>query len=333
MTSRAGTPAESARLSEPLTALAATLRPLAGAHIALIAPAGGVADPRIDTALAVMSTAGIRTWLGAQARAHHRYLAGTVAQRLDDLYQAFAQPGVDAVWCLRGGYGTAHLADRIDWDRIPDDIPLIGYSDITQLLEAFRQAGKTGIHGPTATDLAMPGDEPTAQAQRRASIASLAAALAGAALNEPGRQEWPLDGVSPTFGAGPGTPSISGHLVGGNLTTLASMAGTAVPLRLDTPSILLLEDVGEAEFRLERAFHQLLSSISPERLMAVGLGEFTRCQLADGMASWRAIVAEWLAPYDVPLFSGLPLGHGPINHAWRCGAPAQLQDHRLIVEP
>lgn len=297
------------------------LRPLAGQRIALIAPAGGVRDDRIATAMAIMRGADIEVVLGAHARDHHRYLAGPTEARLADLHSAFEQAGVAAVWCLRGGYGSAHLVEHIDWSRIPDDIPLIGHSDISVLLEAWRQHGRPAIHGPTASDLATTGDTDKQRHQRVASVAALVDSLQGQGA------AWPLAHI-----AGPSGP-LSGQLVGGNLTTLASLAGTSGALTLDAPSILLLEDVGEAEFRLERSLHQLLGSIDVSQLSAVCLGTFERCSLADDMRSLSAIIGEWLAPLDVPLYRGAPMGHGFANHAWRLGEQAQLADNRLSADP
>lgn len=297
------------------------LRPLAGQRIALIAPAGGVRDERIDTATAIMRGADIDVVLGANARAHHRYLAGPAHLRLADLYAAFNQPDVAAVWCLRGGYGSAHLLEQIDWSRIPHDVPLIGHSDISALLEAWRQNGRPAVHGPAATDLATPGHTNEHQDQRIASLAALVDALQGQGA------AWPL-----THMAGPTGPR-SGALVGGNLTTLASLAGTSAALTLDGPSILLLEDVGEAEFRLERCLYQLLDSIDVTQLRAVCLGTFERCTLADGLRSLSTIVAEWLAPLHIPLYAGAPMGHGFANHAWRLGQHSQLAGGWLRPAP
>ncbi|MGB7756409.1 MAG: LD-carboxypeptidase [Salinisphaera sp.] len=306
---------ETRELSAPLARLADVLRPLAGQRIALIAPAGGVKNDRIDTALAVLEAAGINAHLGAHARDHHRYLAGTAEARLADLHAAFELPDVAAVWCLRGGYGSAHLVEHIDWSRIPNHIPLVGFSDITVLLEAFRQRGRCAIHGPVVTQLAIPGDTAQEQNQRVASMASLVHLLQGQA------SEWPLTHMAGT------TSPVSGQLVGGNLTTLASMAGTTAALRLETASILLLEDVGEAEFRLERSFQQLIGSIERDRLRAVCLGGFNNCDLADGTRSLTAIFAERAA--DVPLYAGLPMSHGHENSAWRYGNWTSIDASKL----
>lgn len=305
-------------LSAPLARLADVLSPLAKQRIALIAPAGGVKDDRIDIALTVLDAAGIDAQLGAHARDHHRYLAGTAEARLADLHWAFELPDLTAVWCLRGGYGSAHLVNHIDWSRIPSDVPLVGFSDITVLLEAFRQRGRFAVHGPVATQLAMPGETVDAQNQRVASMASLVRLLQGQT------SEWPL-----THTADPTCP-VSGQLLGGNLTTLASMAGTTAGLRLETDSILLLEDVGEAEYQLERSFHQLISSIDLDRLKAVCLGGFDNCTLTDGMHSLAAIFAEWAQ--DIPLYTGLPVSHDYANSAWPQGTPASIKDNILGCE-
>ena len=306
-------------LPNPSPALVEALRPLAGMRIALIAPAGGVKDERIDTALAVLEAAGIDAPLGAHARDHHRYLAGTAAQRLADLQAAFESPKVDAVWCLRGGYGSAQFVQAIDWDHIPRHVPLVGYSDMSLLLAAFTRHDRAAIHASVATELALPGETPAEQQARTASMASLAACLQG----EPG--EWPL-----AYHGGP-AEALGGRVVGGNLTTLASVAGTPAALTLDADSILLLEDVGEAEFRLERCLQQLLDAVDTRRVKALVLGRFERCNLACGMDSLVEIVAEYTNARGIALYSDAPVGHGCVNHAWRYGATARIEANRLRI--
>ena len=296
------------------------LRPLAGARVALIAPAGGVKDERIDIARAVMDAAGIETYLGEHARDHHRYLAGTADDRLRDLQAAFELPNIDAVWCLRGGYGTAQFVQAIDWARIPREVPLIGYSDMSLLLAAFEHRSRRAIHAPVATELALPGDTPAEQAERAASMASLVACLQGQA------SEWPL-----LYHSGPSN-RLTGRVVGGNLTTLASVAGTPAALTLADDAILVLEDVGEAEFRLERCLQQLLDSLDCRRIKAICLGHFERCALACGMESLIEICAEYAGARGIALYYNAPVGHGFVNHAWRYGARATIEANRLLID-
>ncbi|QEL12813.1 LD-carboxypeptidase [Kushneria phosphatilytica] len=284
---------------------------LSGSAMTLLSPAGVVAPERAHATMEVLHQAGIHAELMPRALNRHRYLAGTIEDRLEDLHAAWHSPDLRGVWCLRGGYGSAQLLDGIDWSRI-GKAPLIGYSDITVLLEAFRRHGRHAIHAPVATEAVLDCGDVGANQRREHSLASLATVIAG----EPGA--WSLRHV-----AGP-DKLCEGILVGGNLTTLASIAGTPAALTLDQPAILLLEDVGEAEYRLERSFHQLLTSLDTDRLQAVCLGSFERCQLTEGQSSLEAIFREWLEPLGIALYAEAPIGHGADNHAWPYGRSASL---------
>ncbi|MFC0337017.1 murein tetrapeptidase LD-carboxypeptidase Serine peptidase. MEROPS family S66 [Kushneria avicenniae] len=299
-----------------LTELSA-LRPLGeGPHtVALIAPAGAVLPERIEATCVLLEQMGYIPRLMDNARARHRYLAGTVEQRLADFHAAFHLPDVAAVWCLRGGYGCAQLIDHIDWARLPN-VPLIGYSDISVLLSAFHAHDRRTIHAPVATELALLEQANGAEAEARsAAMASIAPALRG-------------DGghMNATHVAGPAV-DLSGPLIGGNLTTLASVAGTSGALHVPEDAIVMLEDVGERLYRLERSLCQLLDSLEPGRLNAVCLGSFTDCDTGD--SSVEAMMQEWLAPHDIALYHRLPFGHGAHNQAWPVGSMARLSSDGL----
>lgn len=288
------------------------LRPLGNGPftVALIAPAGAVSPERIDTTCALLTAMGYTPRLMDHARARHRYLAGTVEQRLEDFHAAFNLADVAAVWCLRGGYGCAQLIDHIDWDALPD-VPLLGYSDISVLLSAFHARGRRAHHTPVATELALCEQADGLERQARLeAMASIAPLLAG-------------DGghMNATHVAGPTAP-VEGVLIGGNLTTLASVAGTPAALHVPQGAILMLEDVGERLYRLERSLCQLLDSIEPARLSAVCLGSFTGCDSGD--SSIEAVFQEWLAPLNIALYHRLPFGHGEHNQAWPVGRTARL---------
>ena len=293
------------------------LRPLGDGPrtVALIAPAGAVLPERIEATCTLLRQMGYSPHLMPNARARHRYLAGTVEQRLADFHAAFHLPNAAAVWCLRGGYGCAQLIDHIDWDRLPD-VPLVGYSDISVLLSAFHARGRRALHAPVATELALLeqalGPAHKARAESMASIASVLKGCRGH--------------MSATHVAGP-EAEVSGTLIGGNLTTLASVAGTSGALHMPERAILMLEDVGERLYRLERSLCQLLDSLEPSRLSAVCLGSFTDCDTGD--SSVEAMVQEWLAPHDIALYHQLPFGHGVHNQAWPVGRKAGLSSAGL----
>lgn len=297
----------------PLTALRDGLH----GKVALIAPAGVLDVDVVSELQTRLARAGIDAHLAAHALEGHRYMAGSVEARLEDLYAAYALPDLAAVWCLRGGYGCAQLLPHIDWRRI-HAAPLIGYSDITALLNAFYRRGLRAIHAPVASELARDLDARDQQAQRHD------------ALNSIGRVLTATSGVSlPLRHVSGHQRSVTGPMVGGNLTTLASLAGTSHALEPPHNALVLLEDVGESYYRLERAFWQLLNSVDTRRIGAVCLGTFTHCPRREVPHSLETIFSEWLTPLGIPLYAGLPFGHGPENHAWPYGQYATLKADTL----
>lgn len=289
-------------------------------RLALIAPASAIAEEVLEATLAQLEVQGIRYHLGKHVRARHRYLAGTPEQRLDDLHAAFSLPDIGAVWCLRGGYGCAQLVEGIDWALLQQASPrpLIGFSDLSILLSAFQQRGLPGIHGPVATALGHQAlAAPGGQRERLTSIQTLWKLLDGK------HRQLPVRHIS-----GPAR-AIEGQLLGGNLTALASACGTAAELRLTENSILVLEDVGEPYYRLERSLWQLLNSFTDCRPRAVCLGEFTDCPRRGVHHSLEQIISEYLAPLGIPLYGDLPSGHGDSNLAWPYGQQARLNGESL----
>lgn len=287
-------------------------------RVALIAPAGAVNAERYALTLQRLDQLGIEVVAGQHVLQQHHYLAGTAEQRAEDLHQAFERDDIDMVWCLRGGYGAAHLLPLLDWSRLTrhPERPLVGYSDITVLLEAFCRHGLRAIHAPVATELALIEPWPPSEKDERwQSLHALRHVLR--------HTEGHMD---TTHYAGPDM-TVTGHLHGGNLVTLSSLCGTSGALVLKRPTLLMLEEVGEADYRIERCFHQLLSSLDTRLLSGVCLGSFTR--QGEPTVSSHAILEDWLAPLNIPLHHQLPFGHHPINHAWPYGATGTLSSAGL----
>lgn len=289
-------------------------------RIALVAPASAVAKDVFDATLRQLQALGIDYHLGAHAQASYRYLAGTVEQRLEDLHTAFELPDIGAIWCLRGGYGSAQLVPHLDWARLQaaSPRPLIGFSDISILLSAFHRHGLPAIHGPVATTLGLPPlSSAHEQHERQVSLASVARVLAGLDRHRPA-----------THLNGPKHP-VQGTLIGGNLTALASTAGTLAGLHAPAGSILVLEDVGEPYYRLERCLWQILQNIDAKALGAVVMGTYTDCPRNGVTQSLDEIFSEYLQALDVPLYHLLPCGHGAQNRAWPYGRMARLDETGL----
>lgn len=280
------------------------LRP--GARVAVVAPGGAVDPDRLAPGLALLREWGLEPLPGPNLHARHRWLAGSRAQRAADLLWALSAPGVDAVWFARGGSGTADLLTQLPWEALPAERPVIGFSDATALLVALAARGRGAVHGPVVSTLAS-SDPATRQALRELLLAGRPPPLPGRHL------------------CGPRTP-VEGPLVGGNLTVLASLCGT--PSRLEAAdAVLLLEDVDEAPYRVERSLGQLLAAEALRGVVGVAIGELTRCGEDPDLLA--AMLTERLEPLGVPVLIDLPVGHGERNLPFLHGARVRLAFDRL----
>ncbi len=285
------------------------------ARIAVVAPAGGFLPERLAYTPEAIQSFGYEPVLAPNVEARHRYFAGTAAERAADLAWALTAPDIDAVWFARGGYGTAQTLAHLPWDRL-DSRPVIGFSDATALLVAMHKRGLRSVHGPVLHGLCEwdLGSSPPVTPIDTESRAVLRALLAtGVAPALPGR---PLLGSR--------TP-VRGPVIGGNLTVLASLAGT--PWAVDaTGAIVVLEDVHEPPYRIERALCQLLDSGGLRGAVGVALGDFYHCRPDARDYTLADVFREHLETLGVPVVFGLPVGHSVHNYAWIHGAEGTLAD-------
>lgn len=277
---------------------------LPGQTIGVIAPGGPASPDDLERAPAVLEAMGyaVRMFPGCYAR--QAYLAGDDACRLSDLHAAFRDPAIAAILCLRGGYGSGRLLDRIDAPLLLTHAkPLIGYSDITVLHALLSNAGVASFHGPMLTsDLLDAPDPLTLQG-----FACLRDGLSTGTVLRPALAEQLLR----TAG------SVSGRLVGGNLSILASLLGT--PWALDTrDAILFLEEVGEAPYRIDRLLLQLRLAGVLDAAAGFLLGGFT------GMENPAEILRSYLEPLGKPILSGWPAGHCSPNTFLPLGVRVEL---------
>ena len=281
----------------------------AGARIAAVAPSGVFDPSRLVGGIQTVESWGYTVVPGAHLHQAHRYYAGTQAERTEDLVWALTAPDIDAVWFARGGYGTVQTLAGLPWDSL-DGRPVVGFSDATALFSAMHLKGISGgIHGPVLHSLADLADDDSQEAIRRA--------LKGGAITLAGR---PL---------GSGQLPVTGPVVGGNLCVLASLAGTPWALQSEG-CIVVLEDVGEVPYRIDRLIQQLIDSGALSGAVGIALGEFRGCEAAQD-ASWTLedVLADRLLPLGIPVLAGLPTGHGPQNRAWRVGDAGTLSAEGL----
>jgi muramoyltetrapeptide carboxypeptidase len=281
-----------------------------GSRIALIAPGGPLLErDDITRAEALCRALGYEPVLGKNACNRYGYLAGTDDERLFDLNQALQDPTMGAVWCIRGGYGATRLLERVDFSALSRwPKPLIGFSDITALLNAVsRAAGVVAFHGPVAR-ASMPAFS-REHFERVLTRAEPPGRLGR--LPEPAGLLVPQQHRIVTLRGG----IAEGPLAGGNLTLLQCLIGT--PWFPDlTGAILFLEDVGEHLYRVDRALAHLRTIGALQRLAGIVVGRFTDLVRAgrDGALGFDEILTTYLGPLNVPVAFGFPIGH--IEEQW-----------------
>ncbi len=287
-----------------------------GARVALVAPAGPVTASRIEGALARCRILGLEPVLGASVRARLGYLAGSDALRAADLQHAMEDPSIDAIWMLRGGYGVLRILPLLDLSpllRLPR--PVIGFSDITSLHLALRRAGLVSFHGPH------PGEEVTPATDtcfRRVLMEASA----------PGALPLPAAGAAPRTLAG---GVAEGRLAGGNLALLAASCGTPHAL-LARDAILVVEDVGEPVYRIDRMLTQLLLSGGLDGVAGLAFGRFTEIPESENDRPVAEVLAELADRLGVPAVLDLPVGHVRDNWTLPLGCRARLDAGAATLE-
>ncbi|MGD9775096.1 S66 peptidase family protein [Diaphorobacter sp.] len=307
------------------------LRP--GGTVAVLAPASPAAGRAQEVAdwLAQRGFAARlypSAYAGTGDPAQDDYLAASDAQRLQELHAAFADPGVHAIVCLRGGYGSARLLSQIDFALLRSHPkPFVGYSDITALhLALARHAGFVSFHGPMLTsDLLRNRQAPTeaalfAQLQGRQ--------VAGSWLPHP--PQFALHSLR--------CGAAQGRLVGGNLTLIGSTLGT--PWEIDTQdAILFIEDVGEPPYKIDRLLTQLRLAGKLQGVRGVLIGDFSDvsaagsspAQVALDAARLQRLWQEFFVPLNVPVLAGWRSGHVDPNLTLPMGALVTLDADRQGV--
>jgi len=289
----------------------------AGSRVALVAPAGPLHGD-VDVKRAVDSTRALG-WdpvVGAHVRERKHYLAGSDEHRLADLNAAANDDSIDAIWCIRGGYGSMRLLDALDydaWRRRPR--ALIGYSDITALHSAIgARADLITFHGPTARAHLTPF-----------SIAGLEQAVCAGGSYVLAAQD------GETLHAG----RARGRLIGGNLALVSSLIGTPYAPQLEG-AILFLEDVNESVYRVDRMLTQLRLSGGLGRVAGLAFGQFTEIPSATDAQEESRPLSELLhevaARCGVPCIANIPVGHVGDQWTLPVGAIAELDaDARQLI--
>ena len=288
------------------------------ACFAIVAPAG---PARLDAQKASQwfTERGYRCRIYPGVEQAQGYLAGPDQQRLQDLHDAFADPAIDAILCMRGGYGSMRLLDQLDFQLIRrNPKPLIGYSDITALHTAiYRHSGLVTFHGGMLNADLLGAKLPPTESSLLAQLSGHV--RAGEPIVHP--EGYALSSVLPGV--------ASGALLGGNLSMLGATMGTLA--ELDTQGcILFIEDVNEPLYRVDRLLTQLRLAGKLEGVKGVLVGDFAGITTA----ALVPLLEQTFAPLGVPVLAGWRSGHCDPNVCLPLGARVRLDSERqsLVLE-
>lgn len=289
----------------------------AGSTVGLVAPAGIVAEAfEVRLAREMLAALGLKTRLGRHAMDRHGYFAGTDRDRAADLMAMFADPDVDGIVALRGGWGSARLLGLLDYAFIRSHPKiLVGYSDVTALLLAiYARSRVVTFHGPDALSSWTPF---TVSGFRRIFFG-------GEAMGNPRRRGDALIQMEDRVRTiTPGT--ARGRLAGGNLTILASMIGTSY-LPSFEGHLLFLEDIGEGIYRIDRMLTQLAQAGVLGQIAGFIFGACTDCNPDSDYGSFTLseVIDGHIRPLGIPAWQGAMIGHIRDKHTVPLGVEANI---------
>jgi len=283
----------------------------AGDTIGIVAPAGPFDRDLFEQGRSVIQRMGFAIETDARIFSRQGYLAGTDAQRAAQFNEMVANDKVQAVMSARGGYGAMRMMEALDYEAIRRTAKaFIGFSDMTALHRAISlRSGLVTFHGPMVTTLAT-CDESSRLSWYRA-------------LTEPVAPPMDLGGVRVL------KPGVAqGILTGGNLATLCHLTGTSIGTGFQS-QILLLEDIGEATYRIDRMLTQMKMAGLFDGLAGVVLGSFEDCGSGDEI---DVLVREMFQDRPIPIVAGAPIGHGRMNWTVPLGLSVRLDTAKGVLE-
>jgi muramoyltetrapeptide carboxypeptidase len=287
-----------------------------GDPIHIIAPSGAFDHTLFRQGCALIESQGYVPVVPEEIFASHRYLAGDVHTRIKTCTRALQDPFCKVLWAARGGFGAAQLLPHIEPLLRGKKLPwLVGFSDITAWHAVWHQHRTASVHGANITTL------PTWSLD---AIQNLFNILTEGACHTPFSGNTLLPG-----------PSAQGTVFAGNLTVLASLCGTPYMPRFTQPTLLLLEDIHEPPYKVERCLTQLQQNGFFTHVHGLVLGQFTHCEERSNPDVLSSMFKEFLQPLGIPVLTGVPVGHEESSQSIICGLKGALlmdDEQRLVYE-
>jgi muramoyltetrapeptide carboxypeptidase len=290
-----------------------------GSRVALVALSRKTSEEHLLNAQRVLTAWGLTVVPSKNLLSpSHAYLAGTDEERLADLQTALDDPTIDAILCARGGYGSGRIIDRANYTALQQHPKwIVGFSDVTALQLKLLSLGIASIHATMPVLFGNPASTPSMESLRNALFGKPDIITSAASSNnKPGHAE--------------------GILIGGNLSLLTDSMGTASELDTDG-KILLIEEIGELVYRVDRMVNQLNRAGKLAKLAGLVIGHMTDIK-EDSLAfeeTPEQIILNHTRTYNYPVAFRFPSGHENPNMAWVQGGRVSLDvtDKQAVVTP
>ena len=284
-----------------------------GDTVGLVALSSQVESEKLGIAIAFLEELGLNYIIGDTIQAKHDYLAGSDEERLADFHEMVRNPEVKAIFCVKGGYGSARIAEKIDYGLLEENPKVFwGFSDLTYLHCAINEyANLVTFHGP----LLMSVDR----------IDDLSKKMF-LQLFSPMELQYTGD-ISPLTTIATGV--ARGEIIGGNLRRLVNTLGTKFEVRTEG-RILLIEELGETIPTIDAMLQQLKQARKLEQLAGVVIGSFTQTEADE--AALLALMKDYFADLGVPVVAGFKIGHDSTNIAIPLGVDAILDAQEKVLK-
>jgi muramoyltetrapeptide carboxypeptidase len=297
-----------------------------GDTIGLAAPGFAVSDEKLNQIVIFLEQSGFKVFQTGRIE-QYGYFSNTDQQRANDINELFANTAVDAILCVRGGYGCTRILDLLDYHVIKNNPKIIlGFSDITALLQAIlTKTGLIGFHGPVGTTLK--------NKYAQSCIETLIMNTQAAVLIKPVSIESTTYEQNTEYERYTIYPGVAkGKIVGGSLTLICALIGT--PYEIDfTDTIVCLEDVEEKPYRIDRMLTQLLATKTFKNAAGIAFGVCAGCDQikSDKNFTLKEVIENRIKGMELPSAYGLSFGHVPDNCTLPIGALASFDAQTLEI--
>ncbi|QPQ29265.1 LD-carboxypeptidase [Lysinibacillus sp. JNUCC 51] len=284
-----------------------------GDTVGLVALSSPAQPEKLGDAIAFLEELGLNYIIGDTIQANHDYLAGSDEERLADFHEMVRNPEVKAIFCVKGGYGSARIAEKIDYGLLEENPKVFwGFSDLTYLHCAINEyANLVTFHGPLLMSVGRIDDLSKKMFLQ---------------LFSPMELQYTED-ISPLTTIAPGV--ARGEIIGGNLRRLVNTLGTKFEVSTED-RILLIEELGETIPNIDAMLQQLKQARKLEQLAGVVIGSFTQTEADE--AALLALMKDYFADLGVPVVAGFKIGHDSTNIAIPLGVDAILDAQEKVLK-